>query len=470
MTNSATESKARGVCGRRILAGKKPAGLRLPSCTRTARRLLAPSKAPVCFQSTLRAQYSPTRKLVAACAWVEKPTPLPHLLDNRPFDHCLKDVLETPAYPRQNEEAGPTTSPSLSRTTASRKRENSAKSPYATPPPSRPQPRVGTPGRTESPPILAPKEYPTRARLDVLARHAGGYKALSQLNKRPVKHHLRNISHRISPEIVPLLTSAHPIPGWSNPAEWVQRVGKRVAQMALRMGRTVSQATRGIRQRQVEGPASTGTTNVETRSLAVLGGWADRATLLTLDGPVAPLDLLLRLIEDNPRAGFGSPRNSEGLAARNRRGNASRLQAEEVPGRVFSQETLHSQAERTASGVQAWDAPFSRAPLQGASYPEIPPPTGSQQGFYPQAGSLPLPAAGQPNFRPPLASPLATENAPTLLAPQAVFDAPTPFASAASRQAAKQEEAALAEEDLDILAAKIKRILDEEARRHGITV
>jgi hypothetical protein len=44
-----------------------------------------------------------------------------------------------------------------------------------------------------------------------------------------------------------------------------------------------------------------------------------------------------------------------------------------------------------------------------------------------------------------------------------------PVAAATARQGARAE-AAIAEDDLSVLAARIKRILDEEARRHGIDV
>ena len=44
------------------------------------------------------------------------------------------------------------------------------------------------------------------------------------------------------------------------------------------------------------------------------------------------------------------------------------------------------------------------------------------------------------------------------------------MATAAVQRGARQEETTGVEDDLGALAAKIKRILDEEARRHGIDV
>jgi hypothetical protein len=58
---------------------------------------------------------------------------------------------------------------------------------------------------------------------------------------------------------------------------------------------------------------------------------------------------------------------------------------------------------------------------------------------------------------------------PALLPPQAPGAAPIPLAATMASQGALLE-SILADDDLDLLAAKIKRILDDEARRHGIDV
>lgn len=67
-----------------------------------------------------------------------------------------------------------------------------------------------------------------------------------------------------------------------------------------------------------------------------------------------------------------------------------------------------------------------------------------------------------------IAPPTIAPQMPPLI-PAPTVDPPTlPFAAIAAQQGAGAE--ALADEDLEALAAKIKRILDEEARRHGIDV
>jgi hypothetical protein len=74
-------------------------------------------------------------------------------------------------------------------------------------------------------------------------------------------------------------------------------------------------------------------------------------------------------------------------------------------------------------------------------------------------------------FAPPagIAPPRMGASLPPLLAPQSVHEPPPTIATDAIRRGGRQE-AAMAEDDLSMLAAKIKRILEEEARRYGIDV
>jgi len=68
-----------------------------------------------------------------------------------------------------------------------------------------------------------------------------------------------------------------------------------------------------------------------------------------------------------------------------------------------------------------------------------------------------------------VAVPGAEVRLPALLPPQEPGAAPIPLAATIAGQGALLE-SILADDDLDLLAAKIKRILDDEARRHGIDV
>jgi len=67
-----------------------------------------------------------------------------------------------------------------------------------------------------------------------------------------------------------------------------------------------------------------------------------------------------------------------------------------------------------------------------------------------------------------LAPPALATQLPPLVPPRLVGMPATAVASAKARQGAHDE--ATADEDLEVLAAKIKRILDDDARRHGIDV
>ena len=67
-----------------------------------------------------------------------------------------------------------------------------------------------------------------------------------------------------------------------------------------------------------------------------------------------------------------------------------------------------------------------------------------------------------------IAPPSLVTQLPPLIPPQAT-GRPIPALAAATARLGAQAEA-VADEDLDLLATKIKHILDEEARRHGIDV
>ena len=73
--------------------------------------------------------------------------------------------------------------------------------------------------------------------------------------------------------------------------------------------------------------------------------------------------------------------------------------------------------------------------------------------------------ASNTQFSPPRTVPAM----PPLKPPQRPFAAQPPVATAVAQQNARRE-AASAADGLDDLASKIKQILDEESRRHGIDV
>jgi hypothetical protein len=69
-----------------------------------------------------------------------------------------------------------------------------------------------------------------------------------------------------------------------------------------------------------------------------------------------------------------------------------------------------------------------------------------------------------------IAPPAIATSLPPLLPPQIAGKPPSLAATAIIQGVARQEEIAATENDQSALATKIKRILDDEARRHGIYV
>ncbi len=439
----------RGCATRRVRALRTPQALQLPVCVRPARRAFSAGIAPTCLQRDLHRQSARSRKLAAGCAWVEKPLPYPRLLQKPIFGNCLEDVLQSarPAIRPESEQMPQKADlPQFPQTPSRPIQGRHAPGRGTRPQTPRPQPRPGKPPRTSYParPDPVPYARAAQASLAMLTRRARDFIAPQKSPPRtaprvpPVP--------RVFPQAINLPISISPHTGL--PTGWMARLGPRLARRLGWGG--VSPAGE---------PSPPGVVIRESvDSSGRIPDWVAHAAALELVGPAAPLKLLLRLIGEEDASFDSHPARNAPVAQEGQEGASARSPL------------LRSQAERALPAPPAWDAPFASTPRGKAPTPVPQPPTGAQQGFYPQSGSLPLPAAGQPYFRPPLAPPLAAGHPPTLLPPQAVFDAPTPIASAAARQAAKHDEANLAEEDLDVLASKIKRILDDEARRYGIQV
>jgi hypothetical protein len=78
--------------------------------------------------------------------------------------------------------------------------------------------------------------------------------------------------------------------------------------------------------------------------------------------------------------------------------------------------------------------------------------------------------ADEPSSLPNIAPPALTQSLPPLLPSASLGAAVMQVAGAVARDGARRDEVSAAENDLSQLAAQMKRILDEEARRHGIDV
>jgi hypothetical protein len=180
-----------------------------------------------------------------------------------------------------------------------------------------------------------------------------------------------------------------------------------------------------------------------------LSNHLDAPWAMALAGPTAPTDLLRRL------AGTGQLRPSPAAPARN--GDQSDWPSP-LAGDRKSRE-VEAQAGRAASRPGASRELIHSRREQG----ESPPAASDEVGQREADGHRAVGRAPEQ-----IAPPSLAESLPPLTPQQAETTRVLPLASETARRGARDE--SVAPEDLDALAAKIKLILDEQARRHGIDV
>jgi hypothetical protein len=171
-----------------------------------------------------------------------------------------------------------------------------------------------------------------------------------------------------------------------------------------------------------------------------------------LDGPPAPAGLLARLI---------------GASAANAGGSGGETQRSSVTWPSQSPPASRQTGERSAPShrwARPTDVPGAdddstnrEEQIELLSWPTV---------YTGPRGQIAAPTADDVY---PFAPPTAASSLPPLFSQQLAERPPFPVAAAIVRQDARQEGTA-AEEDLSALATRIKRILDEQARRHGIDV
>jgi hypothetical protein len=171
-----------------------------------------------------------------------------------------------------------------------------------------------------------------------------------------------------------------------------------------------------------------------------------------LDGPPAPAGLLARLI---------------GASAANAGGSGGETQRPSITWPSQGPPASRQTGERSAPSHR-WARPTD---VPGADDDSTSREEQIELVSWPTAyagprGQLAAPTADDVY---PFAPPTAASSLLPLFSQQMAERPPFPAAAAIVRQDTRQEGAA-AEEDLGALAARIKRILDEEARRHGIDV
>jgi hypothetical protein len=199
---------------------------------------------------------------------------------------------------------------------------------------------------------------------------------------------------------------------------------------------------------------------------------------MALNGPAASLELLHYLASaeardaetlhqaerERARQNHRLPDASGQLAGRSDRtfNQDDRLSGEENPIPVPSRASIVPTLEQSPiSTTKAARHGPTRAREMSASVPSKTSPASPKQT-----------ANGDDEWEPParVAPLVITPALSPLLPPQTLGEMTPPVAASAARQGARQDEAAARGEDLSVLAVQIKRILDEEARRHGIDV
>lgn len=192
---------------------------------------------------------------------------------------------------------------------------------------------------------------------------------------------------------------------------------------------------------------------------------------LPINGPQVPREFLLRLANGQFQPGgieadYTAPRITEEPGQ-----SGDRVATNTAPRRRNSTAGLRAEpglrADRGGNGVTRSSAPTER--LASGHYQRTPQesrlPQSAHEAQAPWASEMSEPLV-QPNET--TAPPAMASQLPPLLPPQQPGVPALPLAAAGARQGAWIE--AMEELDLDALADNIKRILDEQARRHGIDV
>jgi hypothetical protein len=477
---AAPECRRPGARLRERLAAPKALGAL--ACANPRRRTLRCAETLACLRRDLARSARDAGRVRRSCSWISQPPRVPKLLAGPLEGRCLASlVVETkrdttaprPAEPQASRPDYPKTLAPAGARPASHGSSGAKVVRCAPPepwvgrrrergvvecPPARsaePITKEGVPARSPEPCALAP-----RAPLRLLERHCVAPNAIVSTRKRttaqggafsPPWHPERAphapVSQRNTRVSLENGGGQRGIPNADPPftrgsrREVAQRLAARLAQSMLRHSSAW--------------PASTGRTRdadvLAAPSSAAASSWARASFEATPSGPSAPLALLVRILRSSELAREAprtAPRGGE-----NPSGGASPFLTEWV--------------ERSGQQLEG-----ARRPIETTPTPEAPSPPGeaaegARQGYYPQSGTLDLPAAGAGGGRPLLAPPLAADTSPTLAPARFAFDAPTPIASATLRREAKRDESA-SDDELDVLADKLKRILEEQARRHGI--
>lgn len=424
--------------------------------------VLSGGRAPVCWRHDLSRVTEPLAVLRKASGWCEELAGAhPRLCDKPLLGDCLAGVLEREAPPQ----SFPLEKP--------RRRPATVSQPGRACPPERAERDLHTLSPPE--PICSPLRRTADARPELSWTTAN---AAPRSADRPLLCRLAGESEKVTGDeprparsIEPHLHCAAPKPA--------PVVGDRSERALLDC---VSQrATRAVHEftvPRIQGAAGSPAGQPE---LGTSPSLADQYSM-SLEGPRVPAQLLTQLAALTP--------DGRSLSTVERAVNAGQPGSQSTP--TQSPSVQQGRDALSASRIPTLHEPHTRAPGRANRQREI---THSASSGTETKGSTTMPGTNpsREHSEPPLlpispelslavddegdsltlpriAPPGLTPLLPPLKSPSTTGSPVLPVAAATARISAKRAEDAARGEDLSILAAQINRILNEEARRHGIDV
>jgi len=388
--------------------------------------LFANGRSPACWQRQVSRAAERRTALAQSCAWVDKLSqqPGPKLRPGPLLGGCLAELVST--APPPSVESGETGQPSGSHAPA--RAADTA----------RPRTRKGAlapprPSHEAAPPLF----QPLRARPDLLQRWA---------EKTAVSHSPRRPAATRRPQ-PPQNGHRAPLPphGRTRPA-WSEQIIRRTRQQFAAEKTAVAAPQHRELAGHSKGRLLARMPLTDHLPAHLSGQWQQPLT-----GQMAP-SRLLNWPDTRPAPAVEAPtkpdRPSGAALAPNGQPDAAPPLLSAAPGAIPTAPVV-----RPSSG--SGERPFASTPHSAGAASAPPHPDDADDGWF-----------EAPRFAPPQLAEVLPRLRPL---PKPGTPSISPLAAATAERSARRE-AESAPEDLDALARKLKQILDEESRRHGINV